>query len=615
MLASSPQAPSSIRFVPRQVMLQQNGAAMVKVDGKESRKEKKERKKRSSETSQLDGANVGRMPLEGLGRDALLRSIAAFLDSNGFSKTLSVLLSEAQLEMGCWESSSVNLEDLFGKLLDPSKCDTEAIINWLRDQVSKNLSNLQDVITNHSSVKTDKNKRKKSHQVDGNGIETLKSETEKVFDEGSKTVEKLAIDFVQGELDGVNKVESELRGLSANNAEISEEHVHESNEQYKVKKKKRKEASKICDEKLAIEGKINEGKKVDSELENLSPKNSDIPEKHHESNEQRKVKKKKHKEVLEVCDELPRDIGNHNEIVKAKKDKLVACEDNSVASNVKEKTEKWKARKVKGTDPATLDPLDDNVSTHKIKKKKQKSPSDVSKLISGEAAEKKSADKVKDVEINTSDFGYQNVLVSEDTEVTKEVSKKRKLLDSEKNDGEIVSKKSKVDSKVNAEKVETGKIVESDRSTVDINTPVPKRNAKENKDTTENAGEQLQHSAKSMENGSLHNSKNEVVGQQLENGSLGKKGGRSVELKSNTPFQRVKVDDAKFVDERLKDNSYWAKDGADSGYGAKAQEVLGQVKGRNFRHEKTKKKRGSYRGGQIDLQSHSVKFTYSDDDE
>ncbi|XP_074583833.1 uncharacterized protein LOC141839882 [Curcuma longa] len=612
MLASSPQAPSSIRFVPRQVMLQQNGAVMVKVDGKESRKEKKERKKRSAETGQLDGANVGGMPREGLGRDALLRSIAAFLDSNGFSKTLSVLLSEAQLEMGCWESSSVNLEDLFGKLLDPSKCDTEASINWLRDQVSKNLSNLQDVTANHASV--NKNKRKKSHQVDGNGIETLKSETEKGFDEGSNTVEKLAIDCVQGELDGDKKVESELRGLSANNAEISEKHVHESNEQYKVKKKKRKEVSKICDVKLAIEGKLDGEKKVESELEKLSDKNYDILEKHHESNEQHKVKKKKHKEALEVCDELPRDTGNHNEIGKAKKDKLVACEDNSVASNVKEKTEKRKTRKVKGTDPAILDPLDDNVSTHKIKKKKQKSASDVSKLISGEAGEKKSSDKVKDVEINTSDFGNQNV-VSEDTEVTKEVSKKRKLLDSEKNDGEIVSKKSKIDSKVKVEKVETGKIVESDRSTVDINTSVPKRNTEKNKETTENAGEELQHSAKSMENGSFHNSKNEVVGQQLENGSLGKKGGRSVEPKSNTPFQRVKVDDAKFVDERLKDNSYWAKDGADSGYGAKAQEVLGQVKGRNFRHEKTKKKRGSYRGGQIDLQSHSVKFNYSDDDE
>lgn len=98
-LAKLPQAPSSIHFVPRQVMLQQNGAVAVKLDGEECRKEKKERKKRSSETSQLDGANVGGMPREGLVRDALLRSIAAFLDSNGFSKTLSVLLSETQLEV------------------------------------------------------------------------------------------------------------------------------------------------------------------------------------------------------------------------------------------------------------------------------------------------------------------------------------------------------------------------------------------------------------------------------------------------------------------------------------------------------------------------------------
>ncbi|KAK9106787.1 hypothetical protein Syun_022798 [Stephania yunnanensis] len=36
--------------------------------------------------------------------------------------------------------------------------------------------------------------------------------------------------------------------------------------------------------------------------------------------------------------------------------------------------------------------------------------------------------------------------------------------------------------------------------------------------------------------------------------------------------------------------------------------------GRDFRHEKTKKKRGSYRGGQIDQQSHSIKFQYSDDE-
>ncbi|KAJ6958547.1 suppressor protein SRP40-like isoform X1 [Populus alba x Populus x berolinensis] len=96
--------------------------------------------------------------------------------------------------------------------------------------------------------------------------------------------------------------------------------------------------------------------------------------------------------------------------------------------------------------------------------------------------------------------------------------------------------------------------------------------------------------------------------------SMMKEKNGSVEPKMVKHFQRVKVDEVVFSDERLKDNSYWAKDGAEDGYGAKAQEVLGQVRGRGFRHEKTKKKRGTYRGGQIDLQSHSFKFNYSDED-
>ncbi|CAN6335049.1 unnamed protein product [Urochloa humidicola] len=88
----------------------------------------------------------------------------------------------------------------------------------------------------------------------------------------------------------------------------------------------------------------------------------------------------------------------------------------------------------------------------------------------------------------------------------------------------------------------------------------------------------------------------------------------SSEPKTVTAFQRVKLEEVKFADERLQDNSYWAKGGAETGYGAKAQEVLGQVRGRGFRHEKTKKKRGTYRGGQIDLQTHSIKFDNSDDE-
>jgi hypothetical protein len=79
-------------------------------------------------------------------------------------------------------------------------------------------------------------------------------------------------------------------------------------------------------------------------------------------------------------------------------------------------------------------------------------------------------------------------------------------------------------------------------------------------------------------------------------------------------FQRVNPAEVQLLDPRLSDNSYWAKSGAEDGWGAKAQEVLGQVRGKNFRHEKTKKKRGSYKGGVIDHQSHSIKFANSDDE-
>jgi hypothetical protein len=40
----------------------------------------------------------------------------------------------------------------------------------------------------------------------------------------------------------------------------------------------------------------------------------------------------------------------------------------------------------------------------------------------------------------------------------------------------------------------------------------------------------------------------------------------------------------------------------------KAHEDLIVTKGKGFTKEKNKKKRGSYRGGQIDFQSHSIKF-------
>ncbi|RIB17932.1 SRP40, C-terminal domain-containing protein, partial [Gigaspora rosea] len=71
---------------------------------------------------------------------------------------------------------------------------------------------------------------------------------------------------------------------------------------------------------------------------------------------------------------------------------------------------------------------------------------------------------------------------------------------------------------------------------------------------------------------------------------------------------RINVNEVKFHNEKLKDNSFLAKDGAVGSYGHKAYNDFVTTRGKDFRAQKTKKKRGSYRGGKIDLQSHSIKF-------
>ena len=61
----------------------------------------------------------------------------------------------------------------------------------------------------------------------------------------------------------------------------------------------------------------------------------------------------------------------------------------------------------------------------------------------------------------------------------------------------------------------------------------------------------------------------------------------------------------------MANNSYENTFGED-GYGAKASAKLLTVQGKDFRHEKTKKKRGSYRGGVIDASTVSKSFKYED---
>ena len=54
--------------------------------------------------------------------------------------------------------------------------------------------------------------------------------------------------------------------------------------------------------------------------------------------------------------------------------------------------------------------------------------------------------------------------------------------------------------------------------------------------------------------------------------------------------------------------------GSENSYGFKAHQDLIVTRGKGFQKEKNKKKKGSYRGGAIDMGSHSVKFQYSEEE-
>ncbi|KAG1756313.1 SRP40, C-terminal domain-containing protein, partial [Suillus paluster] len=59
--------------------------------------------------------------------------------------------------------------------------------------------------------------------------------------------------------------------------------------------------------------------------------------------------------------------------------------------------------------------------------------------------------------------------------------------------------------------------------------------------------------------------------------------------------------------EELLDNGYEAKGGATNDYGNRAHQDLIVTRGAGFRKEKNKKKRGSYRGGEITVSMRSLR--------
>eukprot|EP01086_Lenisia_limosa_P001420 TRINITY_DN1270_c0_g1_i1.p1 TRINITY_DN1270_c0_g1~~TRINITY_DN1270_c0_g1_i1.p1 ORF type:complete len:204 (+),score=106.65 TRINITY_DN1270_c0_g1_i1:87-698(+) len=82
----------------------------------------------------------------------------------------------------------------------------------------------------------------------------------------------------------------------------------------------------------------------------------------------------------------------------------------------------------------------------------------------------------------------------------------------------------------------------------------------------------------------------------------------------NTPFRRVKSEEIKILDERLKDVSYEAL--GDGGFGKRCNDKLKDVRGKRFRHEKNKLKKKSYFGGILnDYQVNAFTYPDSSDEE
>ncbi|KAL6331897.1 hypothetical protein AAG906_020245 [Vitis piasezkii] len=319
-----------------------------------------------------------------------------------------------------------------------------------------------------------------------------------------------------------------------------------------------------------------------------------------------KSKEKKSKKIYDPLDEGTEQVSS--EISKEPVDETV-CEPQLDESSKKGKDKKKKSKLVSqphvdNAEPHQLDtqPGENEENPKGLAAAEGREATDSEANIKSKDKKKKKLEKEKSKRTDSKSSNSQTV--EEDAlDEDDKVSKKRKRLACEESNSQPADKVVVEESK--RQKTESSK--ESD-------------GIKLLKEVKESLGSDLDEGDKGKV---ALNKSQETPIKQLDvqaNGILDKNGEKSTaETSEKSPktvnaFQRVKIDEVEFADQRLQDNSYWAKGGADSGYGAKAQEILGQVRGRDFRHEKTKKKRGSYRGGQIDLQTHSVKFNYSDDD-
>ncbi|XP_020592418.1 suppressor protein SRP40 isoform X4 [Phalaenopsis equestris] len=603
-------------FIPRQVMLEMatNATAAEDDDFKKKKKRKdeivtvmeienegkKSKKKKSSkipnggdhgsglvETSALDRPSGHAISLKGKGRESLLRSIAAFLESSGFVKTLSVFRSEAQIEVNNTGVSCFNLEDSCDKLIELSKIYPIASIDWSKEQ----------------DVQTKDKKRKIKQVSDSFGQENSKkncldttlgteenTDHEKPSKVEKKKKHKVMLEESIGEVARVNCEVIAKEKIEESKDLTSKPNVAASDIEKGKGEKKKKEAKQLLEQSELGVNQKESTKKSNDEAAYASTE-----------------KKKKHKVIPgESMGEVAR---TNFEVVA--KEKIEESKDLTSKPNV-----------------ATGDFEKDK--GEKKKKKEAKKLQEQSELC----VNQKVITKKSDDEAAYASTKHQESVNSDNLVIDLQENADRSRKDEKKGKSKKLENTSDVETTTNKKRKRSSSneraldVAEEEKETCDHKALTCSEPSQLNQEFKEPA--KILSSVvldKLEENANLQNPQKKLSENQLANGGIDEhqKEGSSVrksmkkekhfdEPKALNAFQRVKVDEVQFANERLQDNSYWALDDSGSGYGAKAQEVLGQVKGRDFRHEKTKKKRGSYRGGQIDLQSHSIKFNYSDNE-
>ncbi|KAA8522738.1 hypothetical protein F0562_009100 [Nyssa sinensis] len=508
-------------------------------------------------------------------KSLLLHSVIQYLERNSFSKTLKRFLSEAKIETDSWKACSLDLEDMYCKYLETcSHFDTN--INTYKEKELQ-----MDVMT----------------KIDG---DSPCAAPERIVSKKKKKESDVNSSNTDADLSGAADKLAESAKNSKGN--LANDMVTEANATSKEKKKTKKNSDSL-----------DQTEQVSSKKEKKCKNLSDSPDKTEQFSSEALQKP-----AGDVVSELPMNGSTKKHKDKKKKKSKVISEshDGNVEQQHLGPSPEIAEEKSKDLVSSTCDHRTDSEAKVKTKDKKKKSKSSTISLVDNiEQCDLKDEQRLSADQLDSSALVNAPEIQLEEKDKEKKHSKKRKRLASDGNEYESVEEITVDESK--RRKTEGVEEAKSSGQTAKVDA-IPGGGGC--------AGEESK-----GENGQIGSNKlQKTVFEQLDehaNGKLDKKGGKSAvqktigkqrnglaEPKTVNAFQRVKVDDVVFPDARLQDNSYWAKDGAEIGYGAKAQEVLGQVRGRDFRHEKTKKKRGSYRGGQIDLQSHSVKFNYSDEE-